>query len=283
MGLAKSAEFRKWWDEDWSWDGLKQKRKRVELKLNSPKSGASLQDEWANEEPHLIPFAGRRWTRQHLPAFDPSGTAVDPKVWAAAKDRSLFNRLALRVRDHNNAQFHGGHLRGITDFSDLRGIVFPSYFAFDNAHMGIIADLSFAIFEGPLLYSKTVQSLFLNTIFCEKLQFDGAKFPAGAEFSRTTFRSEAMFQAAQFLGNCSFSFAKFAVAGDFLNAQFAGDTDFSVVEADKLVFEGSQFKASAHFENLKAKALSTTRANPRCCLLYGVTRICCFVRLSPPR
>src|SRR3569832_1209342 len=67
-----SNAFRRWWKEDFSWDGLA--RKQI---LKAESRTQTLQENWSEVSVRLIEFAGRRWTIFHVPPHDLNGTPFD--------------------------------------------------------------------------------------------------------------------------------------------------------------------------------------------------------------
>jgi len=62
--LQQNPDFMKaytrWWEEDFSWEGLAKK-------FDKP-GGRTKQEVWQQQQGFLQEFAGRKWTRLHLPA-----------------------------------------------------------------------------------------------------------------------------------------------------------------------------------------------------------------------
>jgi hypothetical protein len=63
--------FTRWWEEDWSWEGLSEKARTESLGDAPHPQYGNLQRLWQGER--LYQFGGRNWTRLHLPPMDFEG------------------------------------------------------------------------------------------------------------------------------------------------------------------------------------------------------------------
>jgi hypothetical protein len=264
--------FQRWWDEDWSWKGLKSRRQQSSLDPFDDALNGTLQDVWSNERDHLIKFGGRRWTRFHLPPFGRDGTPCPPGLWAAVKDGAcsaeLIERLELGTIPDKEA-LKRKKLRAVKGFVDLRGVVFPPTFGWRGDTL--IAALDSAIFLGDFGCSKRViatfeyaifsgNAWFIGATFSGNAGFDGVIFSGNACFIDATFSENAVFDGATFSGNAGFNGAtisgnawfhgaNFSEDAGFDDASFSGDAEFySTTFSGNAVFDGATFSGNALFD-----------------------------------
>ncbi|MBI1329023.1 MAG: hypothetical protein GC166_03855 [Alphaproteobacteria bacterium] len=221
--------FQRWWDEDWSWDGLAEKHNKKSLDYKPNKFLSSLQDVWREEEnqKRLIVFADREWTRFHLPPFDREGNPCPPELFSAAKNADCVKKLQNRLQrtgapDGETIKREG--LWAVAQFTDLRGVVLPESFVFDGD--SLIADFESAIFMGGLAFGKRVIARFGDATFTGDARFGGATFTGDAGFRGATFTGDAWFGGATFTGDAWFGGATFTGEARFGGATFSGDAWF---------------------------------------------------------
>lgn len=241
--------FQRWWDADWSWEGLATKYRRAKLAHEFGQTLGSLQDIWRDEEGKLIRFAGRRWTRFHLPPFDRDGNACPAGLWTRAKGsdctKELYRRLdASPWPDETELKEYG--LFAVTEFADLQGVFFPQEFEFDRETL--VAEFHSAIFIGPSTFRGQILARFGRAIFAGDVRFDGATFWGEAWFARATFSGTAEFGVATFSWDAAFFDAAFCSDVNFGRTRFLGGADFvGVTVSRRAQFDGAAFVREADF------------------------------------
>ena len=243
--------FLRWWDEDWSWEGLGKKHRRASLGGWPDESLATLQDVWREENAHdrLIEFGGRKWMRFHLPPFDRNGNPCPADVWNKAKNASCLDDLKARLEaakapDEESLKKNG--LEAVADFAELSGVVFPEDFSCGGETL--VADLRSVIFLGELSSTKRVLALFEGATFSGYAWFEGATFAGDAGFGGATFAGTASFGGATFSGYAGFGGATFARDAWFGGATFARDALFGdATFAGTASFDGATFSGYARF------------------------------------
>src|ERR1043166_4336295 len=235
--------FQRWWDEDWSWDGLATKYRRANLGSEPDEALGTLQDVWLEEEGNLIRFAGRRWTPFHLPPFDRDGNACPAQLWTKAKDPACAAKLHRRLDAAvwpDESVLKKVDLHAVTEFADLQGVVFPREFELSGDVL--VADFQSAIFISPVAFHEGVLARFNGVTFSGDAGFDGASFSANTHFDGTTFSTFARFDDATFSGEAWFVYATFAGYVGFGGATFSGNALF-----DKATFSGDARFGGAAF------------------------------------
>ena len=125
--------FRQWWDEDWSWEGL----------ANKPWKGgdedSTIQDYWLKEKQkdRLVDFAGRTWTRFHLPLHDLDGNLSDKASWSHEDFRDFSMAINRRLREKANELRPLSREEHLTMETNVpfNGLAFPA--SFDFQRLGI--------------------------------------------------------------------------------------------------------------------------------------------------
>lgn len=248
--------FLRWWDQDWSWEGLAKKewRKRTGANPKGTVSG-TLQNYWTKEAKRLIDFAGRRWTFAHLPPCDRFGNLCAP--WERVKDwlflTVIDGRLPERAVSEDTVPSTFGNDLEMAAFC---GVVFPNWTP--SPDKTVAADFSCSVFLGWANFSRRIIcSRFDQTLFLGgDADFRLSKFIGGdAEFMDTSFAGgEARFDGAMFSdGNAWFTRALFSGGiASFFKAQFAGGTaDFGAAafSGGNAVFSEAQFSGgTSQFE-----------------------------------
>jgi hypothetical protein len=261
--------FQRWWDKDYSWDGL------AKMYWHHEHEDETLQDYWVRSvsENDLILFAGRWWSRYHLPLHDlegnPSGKdghSGDVSArWSTQDTDSLHDDLIARAEVGVD---EGAHR------VPLDGIVTAGYISF--AERQIRALFSGAIFAGNVYFNRAMFSGdasfsgatfdahadFNSATFSGHAYFEGARFNANAEFKRVLFSKKTDFQGTIFLGTASFSGATFsgqasfpratfARYAEFQSATFLGHADFaSAIFSGDADFGSVTFSGNVHFGNV---------------------------------
>jgi uncharacterized protein YjbI with pentapeptide repeats len=243
--------FQRWWDEDWSWSGLAEKYRLANFGGGPVQKLGSLRNSWRSEAQRLIAFAGRKWTRFHLPPFDRDGNPCPTEFWKAAKDSDCTVELRRRLDSPqwpDETALKERSLDAVTDFADLRGVVFPKEFALKGERL--VAHLESAIFlGGPAFDRKRVLAWFVRATFFGDTSFSGATFAGHTSFNDATFSRHASFDRAAFSENVSFDSAKFSGNASFSGATFAGHTSFNgATFSGAARFDGATFSGIAQFE-----------------------------------
>jgi len=218
MELWKTKAFKRWWEEDWSWDGLRTKYRRPHLYFWPSESYGTLQEVWDSERNELIEFAGRRWTRFHLPPVDPAGNVCPAEVLLKAKDATVWNVLeenlksaAHRIESRSEVapEVDSSYT---SDFVSMCGIVFAEDFWSERKDLvpHLVADFESAVFLGEFSWSGHISVSCRRALFCDKVLARGA-----------TFIGCANFEGASFSGECWFSDASFRVSAEFSGAAFS--------------------------------------------------------------
>lgn len=234
VAALEKAWWAAWWQADYSWDGLAQKRDAGD--------GKSLQDYWSSEQAFLIaePGTGRRWTRLHCPFIFADGTPSPKAGWAselwdevASVAQAAPDRLSgvvldtLKLDRHTSVCAKQAYIRNMVN---VQGELRANF---------RLAWLTSALFNGAIL----TQADFSQTTFRYRSGFMGTAFKQGARFSRAHFLGTASFDGARFEG---------AVAQDehafFDGAYFAGPVEFPEVEFEaEAVFNGARLAGRANF------------------------------------
>ncbi len=244
--------FKRWWDEDYSWDGLARK-----TAVGGDGNPQSLQLYWRNEEPHLVEFAGRRWAAFHLPPHAPDGTT-----------NSIWERIRTRFNTQLTAYYEGGaaayNASSEPDFvrrpmAQLQGVIFR-----DQLHgvpnSQIVANFSDAIFLSDKPFAALAFGsplLFKRALFAKGVRFDHTGQPP-ANMSDATVLGDLHF-ATQINGAVSFANLKLAgranLGGillygplDFSRAVFGADANFSGDNpVPGMKFDSARFCGPANF------------------------------------
>lgn len=240
---AFGKAFQRWWDEDWSWQGLAKKYRQESHGHRPDEALGTLQDVWREEQGRLIEFGGRKWTRFHLPPFDRDGNPCHETVWKKAKGPSCLKALThllQAAKPPGDEALQARDLEAVSDFADLQGVVLPEGFRFDGEVM--VAHLASAIFLGSFAHSKRLLAVFGNATFSGAARFDGATFFGTAWFRGATFSGNARFEGATFSGDAEFGDATFSGAAVFVGTTFSGSAWFM-----DAAFSGDAWFARATF------------------------------------
>jgi hypothetical protein len=229
MELWEIDAFRRWWDLDWSWDGLSDKYRRPTLVDPAAKTLGNLQHTWSSESERLFDFGGRQWTRFHLPPFDRRGNPCPTEIWKRAKGQSFLDEVNLRLAAPNLRNWRKkGNEVFPTDFADLRGVVFPRLFEMpNNPEMIDISDFSSCVFLGKLERRNCALALRLeDTIFCDLVTFSDVTFVTRLLGDRAHCQDMICAVNSKFSQDCDFVDATFAESVLFMGILFEKDCRF---------------------------------------------------------
>ncbi len=260
--------FDAWWAQDFSWDGL------AKRKIKGWKDGRTLQDYWREEEDRLIDFAGRTWTRFHLPPHDPSGEETSEKfgfeeeTWDEPKWQNWHAAIVNKLDDASI------YMRSSSDErAQLTGICFPNYFDLsadppedeteeqrkerarhiraDWAQFGNYTHFIFAQFGDWAKFSHAQfgdWAIFRHAQFSLGADFTHAKFGDWASFVDTLLSNGASFDHARFGFRPSFDHARFEDVSHFDHARFGRFAHFDDAQFGKEIsFEHAQFQGDSFF------------------------------------
>ncbi len=242
--------FRRWWDADFSWAGLRRKGRIVD---SQP---VTLQEYWADQKDDLVDFGGRKWTRFHLPLFDLEGEPSEKARWRSDERERFLNdilyRLRVGVSDYRgfDGQYDEEEENALPR-ARLQGVVFPAIFGISKTT--VAADFRFARFE------RSVR--FADCSFLAGTDFSDANLAKGGEFKSCHFARLAKFRRCSFAGALSFSGSRFDRQSDFTESEFRGGASFVRVRfggasdysdsefGDRVSFERALFRTDASFRN----------------------------------
>lgn len=249
--------FQRWWDADYSLEGLRKKPIRTERSKPS-----TLHHYWMGHasEPRTVRFAGRDWSIFHLPLADLLGNPSEKANWTAQQVAEFYNEIVQRENEGAQAYLKCAS-RDETDrpraFFD--GVVFPEFGKshFSSAAMPSYAD---AIFEGvasfdnhstqsPTIFRRAIfkqRANFNQHTFQIRTDFDGAVFLALANFDHANLTGPASFRNAVFCG-ASFNSAGFQQEADFSSSEFHGDVSFNGGASAVTILDGTIFNGDVSF------------------------------------
>ncbi len=257
---VRRTGFQRWWDEDWSWDGLAKRKWKDER---------SLQDYWAEEKDRLITFAGRTWTRFHLPPFAPDKQLCAD--YTKAKSGDFRDLIRGRLPEYTKADVETAKNEGrasVLDRAFFDGCIFPGWIR--QPPRGVVV-------------ARFDHAMFLDDAdFCAQIltaSFDGAQFSGGvALFNKAQFSGgDASFDYAQFSGGyASFDGAQFSGGfAWFIDAQFSGggaSFDGAQFSGGNAWFENAQFSGGgASFEGAQFSHGAATFRGPKGAVFSGAT------------
>jgi hypothetical protein len=251
-----------WWDADFSWDGL---AKHQIADVGGQQ--LTLQDFWEEERAKhgLLKFAGKEWTRFHLPLESRDGSERSGKaLWSPEQSEDLMEGLRRLLLGGSPAYEKRANPHGrIRPFAALTGVVLlriPSIPEGTNVDMdfrmaqftsearltsgfGGIAAFSGANFWAPADFTGAKfgeHAAFDGTIFQHSARFTRAEFSSGASWRTTDFQGDAEFDNAKFSGRCGFEAAMFRNTADFRGRPEIGASDI-------LEFAETQFLQAGSF------------------------------------
>jgi hypothetical protein len=265
--------FAEWWDRDYSWDGLA-KHKIFAVAPDNPRDAMTLQHYWAAEKGHLVKFAGRRWTKFHLPLHDRNGNP-SPKANWSKRDQDALSSHLIKLATEAGAEAkqqldkfdqEGGKWGAWAEFpgpkcAQLNGVVIPALFRIPpNTPLSVSFDR--AIFWNGALFGGAQfdgYAFFHDAIFKDFAYFDSARFIQGGHFTRSLFTSDAIFVDSVFEAPARFFDAKFMAPAIFAGAEFRGERSgtffsrasfYDIVEMRKTKFAGFADFDHTHFYKL---------------------------------
>ncbi len=236
VAALEKAWWAAWWQADYSWDGLAQKRDLGEEK--------SLQDYWREEASFLIaePGTKRRWTRLHCPYIFADGTPSPKSSWGQTEWSAVTQLVRSQTDRLSGAVLHRFDLAPGTDRVRADHAYVETLMLFGDGDL--TADLRgawlpYVSFAQAVLH----KSDFSNTVFSTNASFIGAVFEQGVRFSRARFLGTASFDEAQFHGVVTQEEHAF-----FDGAYFAGPVEFPETEFEaEAVFNGAHLAGRANF------------------------------------
>lgn len=235
--------FDQWWDKDFSWLGLKTH------KINNHHAGDSLQDYWREEatSDRLIEFAGKEWTRFHLPPHDKDGNKSekgDGVNWEAEKWLNWRRVITDKLQDAKPYNAVGLETR-----AQLQGVCFPSYFGRPENPS-----------ENETNKFKTRRTLHINaewSRFGNHTKFQHAIFGNNSNFQYVSFGDSTNFQYATFGDSTNFSLSTFGAETIFTKAKLGENVSFYNTYFDgRVSFHDTQFAAGLFFRETNFKGLT---------------------------
>ncbi len=260
----------KWWEKDYSWDGLAQKPWKgwvvpedgVPVPAGEGVEGrdATLQDYWRRagldadiERPEFqCPQTGRRFTRVHLPLHFRDGSetlkgAKDP-AFLESLDEILSAELDKPIVE---AEFQPwGQLIGADHRLQWSGVVLDRFDLSelsrqtrrDDDRIPISLHASHAAFSGV--------AYFHSAAFSGNANFESAAFSGDAYFHSAAFSGNADFESGAFSGNANFESAAFSIDANFYSAAFSANAIFwSAAFSEVANFERAAFSGNAAFQS----------------------------------
>ena len=277
----------KWWEEDFSWDGLANKswdgwvvmdhgrvlpiedapgeweRDRygnLELPDDYPGRQATLQDYWRDQEEDLVtsPDGATRFTRFHLPLTWRDGSPTGKAEWDhSALDDLIAGRIAASAETEFEYRYFGMRPKGADRRVQFQGGVFllfstPITQTGDNRtrlnwRSDVAAFVGFAAFRSAAFYGDAV---FRDAAFSESAFFKNADFSGNADFRSAAVSGGALFSNAAFSGHAYFSNVAFSEEAVFRDTAFSGGALFSdTVFSGDATFRNAAFPGDAVFRN----------------------------------
>ena len=227
--------FEQWWAQDFSWGKRKDNDKSTGLARHTyglQPHVQTLQDYWKEESGNLIDFAGKKWTRFHLPPHDKEGKPSKKPLgyvdWNQPEWRSWYETILDKIKAATPYEKFSVDTR-----AQLQGICFPDHFdlSYDEEKATSIENqiprmrhlcADWALFVGL--------SNFDNTNFGKNVSFNYAMFSKWASFDSAQFTDKALFLHTYFLGDADFKGTKTndkSPTLSFQHAVFLGDADFT--------------------------------------------------------
>jgi hypothetical protein len=228
--------FQAWWDQDWSWEAM---GSREYIDQWTFRYKGTHQVAWIDQVSKLIEFAGRRWTRFHLPPCDRHGNICSDYAVAKGNEfwHELKNRLPNVVIPVASATKDDG--KGVTP-AILSGVVCPGWSMMRGEDFVLVGSFDSALFLGICDFKEwRLRANFHAAQFLGgQAWFYGTKFSGGdVSFNRARFSGgDIVFDYAQFSGGRAL----------FIAAEFSGGsatfnlTNFSGGDAwfEKSLFSG---------------------------------------------
>ncbi len=278
--LTKEEREQKWWDKwweaDYSWDGLAEKewqgwavhpdRKQFVVKPAEEAPAdwrrATLQDYWRKagvKKKHLIECGGRQFTKFHLPFKDRDGNATEKDGWDDDEWARFADELAPRLTEASETKGEFGRIDGADNRAQFNGVVARALpgppQARDEAPQETEADKPASASPDRIHLSAENTWLSLDTSWSDSTfgpltDFTGAFFSDYAIFTNATFSGYASFDNAMFSGNARFDNATFSGYASFDNATFSGNARFdNATFSGYASFDNATFSGYASFDN----------------------------------
>ena len=283
--MAISQEWwDKWWEEDFSWEGLAKKRwegwvvmddgrvlpmedapgelrkdirRDLTLPDGFPGRQATLQDYWRDQKDDLIPIPGEsvQFTPVHLPPVRRDGTPVDPSLRPGEDQLNAIIKAKLEAAEETSFSEIGA-VEGADKRAQFQGVVFPH---FNLAYLTDRANDLPSTQDQPARIPLSARfefaafsgnASFVNAAFSGYAWFENAAFSGNARFVNAAFSGNARFENAAFSGYAWFENAAFSGNARFVNAAFSGNARFeNAAFSGYAWFENAAFSGNARFEN----------------------------------
>ena len=278
--LTKEEREQKWWDKwweaDYSWDGLAKKEWQgwavhpdkhqfaVRPAEEAPADWrpATLQDYWRKagvKKKHLIECGGRQFTKFHLPFNDRDGNATEKDGWDDDEWVRFADELAPRLAEASETKGKFGRIDGPDNRAQFDGVVARALPgpppAPDEAPQETETDKSASASPGRIHLSAENTWLSLGAscsgaAFGPFTVFTGAIFSGDAHFDNATFSGNAWFNNATFSGDARFDNATFSGYAWFNKATFSGNASFANATFSRNAwFNKATFSGNARFDN----------------------------------
>lgn len=250
--------FRRWWQADYSIEGLRNK--------SVPSIGgkqASLYEYWFDSAhpPEIVKFAGRDWTKFHLPLHDLAGVESAKAAWTPNQVTAFYQEIFRREAEGvDRFEADAGLSEAARPRAFFNGVVFPANKATHSnpRWMPVYAD---AIFQGVAQFAAhspgnavdfrgaifAADAAFNNRVFQILGDFENALFLSDAEFQQCQFAGRANFKGASFQG-VTFEGAHFNAQANFSDTTFLGSADFTAGVSQDLILDGARFFGGAKFQ-----------------------------------
>ena len=249
----------RWWEEDYSWDGLAEKDWRgwvvpddgVPVPREAGVKGrqATLQDYWRRaglaediERPEFCcPKTGRCFTRVHLPLVFRGGSQTlkgrNDDAFTVELNAVLKAELARPIAENKH---HGS---GILARPDNRlqwsGAVLLNLSLHNLSAQTQSADSRISVSLNAMNAAFSGDAHFNSAAFVGDARFDGAIFSRDAYFHGAAFLGDAHFDGVDFCERAIFSRAAFSALAVFNRVAFLRDAEFG----------GAAFSVGAFFES----------------------------------
>lgn len=266
-----------WWAEDFSWEGLAEKKIAGTGGVHGEKT---LQEYWRRgpDNPsvlrdndamlaagELVYGPGRKlWHLAHVPLTwnDGSGKngAAAKSDWNDAERENLRDILRRRIMAGCETKGSPVHIEGADSRTQLRGVVLtnrsielPRRNEFNSIHL----NCQMAWIDSCDFTNRTFGPLtsFQKVIFCELTSFYGATFSGITSFHNAAFFGSALFDRATFLQPALFLYTTFSGEASFERSRFQGPAMFHGMKfPGRVNFEGAVFEGQCGFSKLDDKS-----------------------------
>ncbi len=269
--MAISQEWwDRWWDQDFSWDGLAKKNwdgwvvpeDGVPVPRGDGVEGrqATLQDYWRRaglaediERPEFqCPQTKRRFTRVHLPLVFRDGSqtlkGAEDSAFIAELNEVLKAELALPIVETRFAPYR--RIDGPDNRLQWQGAVLPDFDLDSLSTQTRSEDDRFPVSLQAMNAAFSGDTSFNSAAFSGYTSFNSAAFSGYALFNRAAFSGVAWFALAAFSEDAWFDSAAFSEDARFDRAAFSGYTRFaSAAFSEDAVFESATFSGDAIFDS----------------------------------